>query len=102
MEQSVDITNKTQFRTILDKALATTDRDAEVSPSFYLHKVIRPQLELIDRCLKENRAPTIEERKSLSLGQLAVREVEDTDEEYASWLMALAYAFRHWEQLGPK
>jgi hypothetical protein len=94
-----EIVNKAQLRVVLQDALARTDRNAAAAPSFSLPKVIRPQLELIDKCLKEGRVPTTEERKRMSLGPLSVREIEDADEEYASWLMALSYAFRHWEQL---
>ena len=54
----------------------------------------------MDRCTKGGRTPTEEEAERITLGAIAVRNLEEEDPEYADWLKELAYAFRKtWKTL---
>jgi hypothetical protein len=93
------IENDSEFKAILQRALARTDQLAKLDPSFKLPSVIRPQLEFIGQFLRENRVPSNDDRARVTIGVLAVRNFDDGDPEYSKWLKALNYAFNHWEQV---
>jgi hypothetical protein len=88
-----------EFKAILQKAVVRTDELVKLDASFKLPSVIRPQLDFIWEFLNENRVPSPADRARVTIGVLAVRNFDDSDPEYSTWLKALNYAFNHWEQV---
>jgi hypothetical protein len=99
MKRHPIIENHSEFKAILCKAVVRTDELAALDPSFKLPSVIRPQLDFMSQVLKENRVSAPEERARINIGVIAVRNFDDSDPEYATWLKALDHAFKNWEQL---
>ncbi len=93
------IATRSQFKAILQKAEARTEELAKLGPSFKVPAMIRPQLEFIGEFLKQGKTPASEDRDRITIGVLAVRNFDDSDPEYSTWLKALSYAFKHWEQV---
>ena len=87
------------WHVIVQDALARTDQIAKIDPTWVLPGVIRRQLEFMQKCVWGNRSPTPDEIDRVDVGPLAVRNFEDSDEEYATWLKELDYAFRNWGRL---
>ncbi|NLE87288.1 MAG: hypothetical protein GX607_12915 [Myxococcales bacterium] len=94
------IQSKGQWRLMLDDARRRTDEMLAFDPDRDMLKIIRAQLDFMDRCTKGGRTPTEEEAERITLGAIAVRNLEEEDPEYADWLKELAYAFRKtWKTL---
>ncbi len=93
------ITTKAVFQVILRDALARTAEIAKIDPSWDLPAAVRAQLDFMQKATQGNRVPTDDEKARVDVGPLAVRNFEDSDEEYATWLKELDYAFRRFEQL---
>jgi hypothetical protein len=87
------------FGVILRQALVRTDEIASIDPGWGLPSVVRRQLELMAEATQGDRSPTTDDKQCIDVGPIAVRNFEESDEEYATWLKALDYAFRRFEQL---
>ncbi len=75
-----------------DNIVAATGWDIAVS--------IKAQLDFIANCVNTNTRPTEEEASRINIGQLAMRNLEESDPQYADWLMELSYAFvKNWNAL---
>ena len=94
-----DIVAKATFGQILERAEKKTASLRAAVPDWGVLDSIEPQLELMRECLDSGRLPSKDEQKSITLGPLAVRNVEDGNPEYADWLKELDYAFRRFEAL---
>ena len=53
----------------------------------------------MQQCVAGNRSPLPDEIERVDVGPIAVRNFEESDAEYASWLQELDYAFRNWKRL---
>jgi hypothetical protein len=93
------ITTKAVFHSILREAMARTDKMAGADPGFGVFAEVRRQLAHMQQCVAGGRVPTDDEKALVDVGPLAVRNFEESDEEYASWLKELDYAFRRWQDL---
>jgi hypothetical protein len=99
MEPDVEIKTQRQFLELLERALSRTEKFSLIDPSFSLFQIIRAQLEFMRAKATAGVAPSPADRDRVDVGVRAVRELEESDPEYAKWLVNLNYAFRHWETL---
>lgn len=93
------ITTKAVFNVILRDALQRTAEIAKLDPSWDLPQVVRAQLEFMKKATQGNRIPTPDDKDKVDVGPIAVKNFEESDEEYADWLKELDYAFRRFELL---
>lgn len=94
------IQSKGQWHLMLEDARRRTDEKLAFDPNRTMLKVIRAQLEFMERCVQGGRSPTEEEGDSITIGAIAVKNLEEEDPEYADWLSELAYAFSDtWDSL---
>ena len=77
------------------RAIAATSAAYE-APSSTVRAMVRDHHERHNRSQVRawNRTPTDEEIETIGLGQIAVRNFEETDAEYADWLMELHCGLR--------
>jgi hypothetical protein len=87
------IQSKGQWRLMLEDARRRTDEMLAFDPNRTMMKVIRAQLDFMEQCVQGGRNPTKEEADRITLGPIAVKNLEEEDPEYARWLKALDYAF---------
>ena len=83
----------------MQKALQQTAEFQKLDPSWSLLKQVRTQLEFMQKCTENGRAPTPEEADRVTVGPIAVKNFDDTQPEYASWLMELDSGFCSWDEL---
>jgi hypothetical protein len=100
MTQPLLIQTRDKWHEVLRDALAKTAEFERLDSSWSLLKNVRRQLEYMQSCVAGGRSPTADEASKVDVGPLAVRNFDDTQPEYAKWLMELDYAFRHWDRLG--
>jgi len=93
------IQTRVEFSNVLNRAMTRTEEVARIDPSWSLLASIRVQLEFMKHCISSQQAPTPTERSRINLGVIAVRNLIESDEEYANWLMELDYAFKRWDLL---
>jgi hypothetical protein len=92
------ITTRTGFAEHLQGALR---RLAEVTGSsgYEVSGTIVRQLESMQSAIVAGRLPTEEEKAKITVGPLAVRNLDETDWELSRILQELDYAFRRYELL---
>jgi hypothetical protein len=94
------IQTKADWHKYLDRALVETQEIAKADPNWRPIKSVREQLEFMRDTIASRGKPSPEEAARVNVGPLAVRNFDDAKPEYAHWLMALDYGFRHWDTLG--
>lgn len=94
-----EIVDRQKFKEVLERATKKTAALRAAVPDWPILDQIEPQLDFMRDCLDAGRIPTVDEKKSITLGPLAVRNIEDGNPEYADWLKELAFAFRRLEAL---
>jgi len=72
----------------------TAERLAE-SPDYELYIEVDRQLKLIKSNVESGNRPTDEQKEEISIGLIAVREFEQTDEEFADILGKVSYLYKH-------
>lgn len=65
------------------------------SPNYDLYIEINRQLGLMKDNILNQIEPTEEEKMNISIGLLAVRELEEVDTEYSDVLSKLSYLYKH-------
>jgi hypothetical protein len=104
---------RTEKKTMVAPALITTRADfaehlrgalrrlAEVTGSsgYEVSGAIAQQLENMQSAIIEGRMPTEDEKAKITVGPLAVRNLDETDWELSRVLQELDYAFRRYELL---
>lgn len=94
------IQSKAQWWSTLDAARRRTNEKLAFDPDRVMLKVVLAQLEFMEACTREGRSPTGEEADRITVGAIAVKNLDQEDPEYAGWLSELAYAFRKtWSSL---
>jgi hypothetical protein len=93
------IQSKSSWHDYLQKALQQTEELQQLDRGWALLKQVRAQLEFMQSCTADGRSPTAEEAKRIDVGPLAVRNFEDSQPDYANWLMGLDYGFSRWDSL---
>lgn len=94
------IQTKRDFALMLSEAQKKTDGIVEAT-GWNLALSIKKQLDFMASCLGAGRRPTDDEAARINIGQLAIRNLEESDPQYADWLLELSYAFvDNWEQMG--
>ena len=64
-------------------------------PNRGMLKVILTQIEFIENCVQNGaRIPTVDESAQITIGAIAVKNLQEEDQEYATWLSEISYAFR--------
>ena len=99
MVKALLIQSKSIFHVVLRDALARTEQMAQIDSTWNLPGVVRRQLEFMRECVSESRSPLPDEIERVDIGPIAVQNFENSDEEYATWLKELDYAFRNWASL---
>jgi len=94
-----EIVSRATFKEVLDRTAQKTAALRAAVPDWPILDQIDAQLDFMRDCFDAGRTPTDDEKKSITLGPLAVRNIEDGNPEYADWLKELAYAFRRLEAL---
>lgn len=96
-----DIKNRAQFQKILTRTLEEMSERAKAQPVYPLWQNLLAQLRAMEDWTKDKRVPTKEERDRISMGTLAMREIEPTDDlelyDLSQRLHELQYYFQ--EQL---
>ncbi len=93
------IQNRQSFHEHLEKAYLRSQEKIALNPDWDLPKTIARQLVFMKECTGDEKTPTADEREKPNVGVLAMRNFEESDEEFASWLSGLNYAFRRYHQL---
>lgn len=93
------IPSRAELAEMVAEALDRTRALAAEDPASKLPPLIQPQLEFIAQHLEEGSPPAYADRQRINIGQIAARNYEDVDPEYARWLELLNYAVRRWEQI---
>jgi hypothetical protein len=100
MPDSLSVQSKGQWYLLLEDARRRTDEKLAFDPDRSMLKVIRAQLDFMEQCVQGGRNPTAEEAGRITVGAIAVKNLEEEDPEYADWLKELAYSFRKtWKSL---
>jgi hypothetical protein len=93
------IQNRRDFTRILQDAINRTERIQKVDPAWALPSTILKQLQFVAECIAKRRSPTATEMGKISLGQIAVKNLEESDPDYAEMLMAIDNRFGEFERL---
>jgi hypothetical protein len=93
------VKSKKHWHEVLAQARARTDEVRALDPAWGLAIAISAQLDQIETAVANGRSPTEQEKERLSLGVLAMRNLDDSDPGYSKLLKALDYAFWHWDEL---
>lgn len=94
------IQSKLTWRFMLQDAQKRTDELIQSAPNWDLPQLIKKQLDFMEQCTKGNRSPTPQEADRITIGPIAVKNLEESDPEYATWLKELDYGFRvSWNRL---
>lgn len=99
MTQETVIPSRAELLEMAAKALERTKAVAAEDPSSTLPRLIELQLEFIAQHLEQRSPPEYADRQRINIGQIAARNFEDEDPEYARWLELLDYAVFRWEQI---
>jgi hypothetical protein len=87
------------WRTWLGKARQKTAEALALDPSWPFAISIQKQLDFMDACVAGGRTPTAEEGSRITLGVMAVRNLEESAPDFATLLTELDYGFRNWDYL---
>jgi hypothetical protein len=97
---TLPLTTRKDFFEVLDEAIAEAQLRARRSPGFPPYAVIAEQLEAMRGFTAGGRTPTEEERDSISVGLIAVRELDpqldDRMSDFIDRLHELNGYFREW------
>jgi hypothetical protein len=93
------IQTKIAWADYLERTIHQTEEFEKLDPNWELLKGIHRQLDFMKSCAANGRTPTSEEGSRVNVGPIAAKNLEDSQPEYAEWLMELDYAFRHWQEL---
>lgn len=77
---------------MLEEARLKTQEALAVDPTWSMTNTIQAQLDFMESCVANGRSPTPEEASRISLGVIAVRNLDDSYPEYSSLLKKLSYA----------
>ncbi|MBA3684146.1 MAG: hypothetical protein H0W72_02780 [Planctomycetes bacterium] len=99
MPQPPLIQNRQSFHEHMERACLRSQEKIASNPDWDLPQNIVRQLLFMKQCTDDGRIPTADEREKPNVGVLAMRNFEESDEEFASWLSGLNYAFRRYHQL---
>jgi hypothetical protein len=87
----------TEVSAAIDEAMRMTGERLAGIPASTVRDMlasIRNQLRFMRETIDAGRLPTIEEKNRLTLGVIAVRELETTDPEYCDAITRAAFAFK--------
>jgi hypothetical protein len=94
------VTSRNEFFNKLDIAISKTRTHIQHEPNWELLGSISRQLDAIKAWTKNDRKPTFDERKSITMGRMAGRELQDTTDyewyDYKELIGELAYYFKLW------
>lgn len=100
--QNPYINSRADFAPVVRDALAMVQKQIKENPGFDVFDEIEIQLDSMLRWTADGREPTDDEKSRISIGLLAVRNLEpaQTDEIYAitDRLHSIQYVFRHWAE----
>jgi hypothetical protein len=95
-----NIGSRADYFVTLDKAIQRSKALLAKQAQYSVIENIDMQLDAMRRWSANDRSPTDEERKRVSIGLIAVRELVDTGDpamdEYADWLAELNNYFEDW------
>lgn len=95
-----EIDSRADFDRVLGEAMAFTGKILKQNPKNRLVEVIDTELDAMWRWSSAGRVPTEDERESIDIALLAVREIEPTDDpqvqEWADKLKVLNHYFEAW------
>ena len=95
-----NIGSRADYFVTLDKAIQRSKALLAKQAQYSVIENIDMQLDAMRRWSANDRSPTDEERKHVSIGLIAVRELVDTGDpamdEYADWLAELNNYFEDW------
>jgi hypothetical protein len=78
----------------IERALELTAVRLREDPDYAVYRTARAELEAMRRTLVASGAPDRQLQQDLSIGWLAIRELEGSDPEYEQALKRAAYAYR--------
>lgn len=94
------IHNRAEFFVQLDRAITMTKSLQAKNPDWGTLDSYAAQLDAIERWTAHGRKPTFDERKSITVGMSAYRELENTNDldwdDYKTVLMQLEDYFKYW------
>ncbi|MFN7973520.1 MAG: immunity protein Tsi6 family protein [Acidobacteriota bacterium] len=89
--------DRSELCALLDRALAMTGERTARIPAGTVEAMLASignQLRFMRDTVAAGRAPTVAEKNSLTLGVIAVRELEATDPEYCDAITEAAFLFK--------
>ncbi|MBA3700641.1 MAG: hypothetical protein H0W78_17475 [Planctomycetes bacterium] len=95
------ITSRRVFATVLTQAVERAKALQALDPTWSLSAEILRQLDLVGSVIRSRRIPTAQEKSSIDLGPLAVRNLDDSDDEFSTLLKEIYFHFKHYEELPP-
>jgi hypothetical protein len=94
------IQSRADFHRVLSVAVRQLSDRMRKTPRFAPYENIELQLDAMRRWTADGRTPTEDERQSIDIGLIAVRELEpadtDEDEEFITNLHELNFYFENW------
>ena len=94
------IKTRAEFFDVLDRAIAETKKRRATSPNFPPYQILERQLEAMKQWTAGGRAPTPDEQGKISIGIIAVREIDPQVDEasyaYQQDLLQLGGYFGEW------
>jgi hypothetical protein len=93
-------TSRHEFFVQLEAAIAKTQQLIAQKPTWELLQSVARQLEAMKAWTHSGRKPTFDERKSITMGRKAYREIHDTNDsewqDYMDLITDLALYFKYW------
>jgi hypothetical protein len=100
-QTKIRIDSLSDFRRTLAETISLVQRLMVESPGFPVYENIIRQLEAMSRWTKDDRVPTMEERNSIDVGLVAVRELEsDPDPQVQNLCNRLYQLNSFFDELG--
>jgi hypothetical protein len=94
------IRSRNDFHRVLDEALAMVRARIEKVPAYGVYRQIEQELQAMKRWTANDRAPTEDERREITLGPIAIRELEPAetpdDQDFITSMHELNYYFDNW------
>jgi hypothetical protein len=94
------IKSRAEFFDVLDRTIADVQKRRAFAPAFLPYQSMEAQLEAMKAWTAGGRTPTEEERGRISIGLLAIRELDqepdEVEGEFIARLHALNGYFRRW------
>jgi hypothetical protein len=93
--------SRADFFRVLDEAITETSQKITANPDWTILEVFMQQLMFMRATTSGGRKPTFEERKKISIGTIAMREMESVSDmewyNYKDKLSDLGYYFKLWQ-----